>query len=107
MEELLRLTAGVARDPNYLDRTPRELAAARKTQSAQPTQRRSRSAYPHYDRSELAGEPPAWWLTGQFVPDLRGHHVRQTGQARLGDGHHLHGEIPERQYNLLFRDRRG
>ena len=36
MEELLRLTAGVARDPNYLDRTPRELAAARKTQSAPP-----------------------------------------------------------------------
>jgi hypothetical protein len=36
MEELLRLTVGVARDPNYLDRTPRELAAARKTQSAPP-----------------------------------------------------------------------
>ncbi|MGA2457947.1 MAG: hypothetical protein ABSF85_10295 [Terriglobales bacterium] len=36
MEELLRLTVGVARDPNYLDRTPRELAAARQAQSAPP-----------------------------------------------------------------------
>jgi hypothetical protein len=36
MSELMRLTAGVARDPNFLDRPVSNLAAAAQTQSAPP-----------------------------------------------------------------------
>jgi len=36
MSDLMRLTAGVARDPNFLDRPARDLASAPETQSAPP-----------------------------------------------------------------------
>lgn len=36
LSELMRLTVGVARDPNFLDRPARDLAAAPETQSAPP-----------------------------------------------------------------------
>ncbi len=36
LSELMRLTAGVARDPNFLDRPARDLAAAPETQSGPP-----------------------------------------------------------------------
>jgi hypothetical protein len=36
MSELMRLSAGVARDPNFLDRPQRNLAAAPETQSGPP-----------------------------------------------------------------------